>query len=73
MKAIINRQQNFGTLNGVITKNDEIRTVVNQHIKSGTAKKLIDTEETLMYELGENPNSNMHPVFQDIFNTFGMK
>lgn len=73
MKAIINRQQNFGTLNGVITKNDEIRKVVNQNLKQGTAKLLVDTEETLMYELGEKPNSNLHPVFQDIFNSFGMK
>ena len=65
MKAIINNKSTFGTLNGVITKNSEIRTVVNQHLKAGTAKKLIDTEETLMYELGEQkPNSNMHPIFQ---------
>ena len=53
MKAIINRTANFGTLNGVITKNDEIRKVVNQHLKQGTAKLLVDTEETLMYELYE--------------------
>ena len=52
MKAIINRTANFGTLNGVITKNDEIRKVINQHLKQGTAKLLVDTEETLMYELG---------------------
>jgi hypothetical protein len=53
MKAIINRIENFGTLNGVITKNDEIRKVVNQHLKQGTAKLIVDTEETLMYELYE--------------------
>jgi hypothetical protein len=53
MTAVINRGETFGTLNGVITKNDEIRKVVNQHLKQGTAKLLIDTEETLMYELGE--------------------
>ena len=59
MKAIINREQNFGTLNGVITKNEIIRKVVNEHLKQGTAKLLVDTEETLMYELGEQkPNSN---------------
>jgi hypothetical protein len=51
MVAIINRAQNFGTLNGVITKNSEIQTVINKNIKAGTAKKLIDTKETLMYEL----------------------
>ena len=58
MKAIVNKDGNFGTLNGVITKNSEIQTVINQHLKEGTAKKLIDTETTLMYELGEKPNSN---------------
>ncbi len=52
MKAIINRKQTFGTLNGVITINDVIRKVINQHLKQGTAKLLVDTEDTLMYELG---------------------
>jgi hypothetical protein len=74
MKAIINRQSSFGTLNGVITKNEEIRKVVNQNLKQGTAKLLIDTEETLMYELGETkPSSNVHPIFQEIFTSFGIK
>jgi hypothetical protein len=74
MKAIINRTQNFGTLNGVITKNEEIRKVVNQHLKQGTAKLLVDTEETLMYELGEQkPNSNMHPIFEQALKPFGIR
>ena len=74
MKAIINREQNFGTLNGVITKNDEIRKVVNQHLKQGTAKLLVDTEETLMYELGFcSPNSNMHPIFEQALKPFGIR
>ena len=74
MKAIINREQNFGTLNGVITKNDEIRKVVNQHLKQGTAKLLVDTEETLMYELGEQKtNSNMHPIFEQALKPFGIR
>ena len=51
MKAIINRTSDFGLLNGVITKNEEIRNVVNQHLKQGAARLLIDTDETLMYEL----------------------
>jgi hypothetical protein len=71
MKAIINRQQNFGTLNGVITKNDEIRKVINQHLKQGTAKLIIDTEETLMYILTEQ-KSNLHPVFAQALNSFGI-
>lgn len=52
MKAIINKTSNFGTLNGVITKNEEIRKLINENLKKGTATKLIDTDETLMYELG---------------------
>jgi hypothetical protein len=51
MKAIINRNETFGTLNGVLTKNKQIRTVVNQHLKQGNAKLLIDTIDTLMYDL----------------------
>jgi len=74
MKAIINRQKTFGTLNGVITKNDEIRKVINQNLKQGTAKLLVDNDETLMYELGEQkPNSNMHPIFEQILKPFGIK
>lgn len=74
MKAIINRTSNFGTLNGVITKNEEIRKVVNQHLKQGTAKLLVDTEETLMYELGEQkPNSKLHPIFEQALKPFGIK
>lgn len=74
MKAIINRQQNYGTLNGIITKNDEIRRVVNQHLKQGTAKLLVDNEETLMYELGEQkPISNMHPIFEQVLKPFLIK
>ena len=33
MKAIINKDQNFGTVDGVITKNSSIQTPLNQHIK----------------------------------------
>ena len=50
--AIINRETNFGTLNGVIKSKREIMKEVYQHLKAGTAKLLIDTEETLMYKLG---------------------
>lgn len=58
MIAIINRAQSFGTLNGVITKNSEIQTVINKSIKDGTAKKLIDTKDTLMYELIKKNKNN---------------
>ncbi len=74
MKAIINRNSNFGTLNGVITKNEEIRKVINQRLKQGTAKLLVDTEETLMYELGEQEfDSNMHPIFEQALKPFGIR
>ena len=51
MKAIINRTVTYGMLNGIITKNEEIRKLINQHLKQGKAKLIIDTEETLMYIL----------------------
>ena len=51
MKAIINIGQTFGTLNGTFTLNSEIRKVVATKLKEGKAKLLIDTDETLMYEL----------------------
>ena len=50
--AIINRTTNFGTLDGVLKSKTEIMKEVYQHLKAGTAKLLIDTEETLMYKLG---------------------
>lgn len=49
--AIINRNKKFGTLNGVIKLNSEINSLIFKALKAGTAKKLIDTDETLMYEL----------------------
>lgn len=51
MKAIINNGQKFGTLNGVITLNYEIKKVVFSKLKENKATKLIDTDETLMYEI----------------------
>ena len=74
MKAIVNIGQTFGTLNGVIIKNEEIRKVINQNLKQGTAKLLVDTEETLMYELGEQkPKSNLNPIFEQAIKPFAIK
>jgi hypothetical protein len=53
MKAIINNGQTFGTLNGVLTLNSEIRKLVFKALKESKATKLIDTDETLMYEINE--------------------
>ena len=53
MKAIINVGKEFGTLNGVYTKNSEIRKVVFKALKENRATKVIETEETLMYEINE--------------------
>jgi hypothetical protein len=73
MKAIINKSKLFGTLGGVITKNDEIRKVIHQHLKQGCARLLVDTEETLMYDLEENNKSNMNPIFIQALKPFGIK
>ncbi len=71
MKAIINKDGKFGTLNGVLTNNIEIQTAINQHLKKGTAKKLVDTESTLMYELEcDHHTNNMHPIFAQIFKPY---
>lgn len=51
MKAIVNRNQTYGTLNGVMTENTTVRKEINSKLREGKAKLLIDTEETLMYEL----------------------
>lgn len=53
MKAIINNGQKFGTLNRVITLNSEIKKIVFSKLKENKATKLIDTDETLMYEIKE--------------------
>jgi hypothetical protein len=76
MKAIIIKDRNFGTLDGVITKNNDIQAEINQHLKEGKAKKLVDTETTLMYELYKyelyKPVSNLHPVFAELLKPFGV-
>lgn len=74
MKAIVNKKQTFGTLDGVWTKNEEVMSVVNAHLKSGSAKLLVDTEETLMYELKEvEATPNIHPLFSQILKPFGIR
>ncbi len=54
MKTIvINRGLQFGTLNGVFTLNSELQSMVVKALKAGKAKKLVDTENTLMYKITE--------------------
>lgn len=45
--------QKLWTLNGVYTLNSEIRKLVASKLKENKAKKLVDTDETLMYELND--------------------
>lgn len=52
-KVIICRGETFGTINGVVAKNSEIQCMVIKHLKAGTARKVLDTDTTLMYELGK--------------------
>jgi hypothetical protein len=53
MIVIINRNAIFGTLDAVITKNEELHDLIIQYLKLGRARKLLDTETTLMYKLEE--------------------
>lgn len=53
MKAILTLGENFGTIDGKVAENKVIRQLINEHLKLGTAKLLVDTETVLMYQLGE--------------------
>jgi len=50
-KAIINRKLQFGTLNGVIMENSKILKIIHDAIKKNIAKLVIDTDQTLMYNI----------------------
>lgn len=50
-KVIINKNSNFGTIDGVIMCYFELKKIVNASLKQGKAKKIVDNYETLMYEL----------------------
>jgi len=49
--AIIHRGKGSSTLNGANLKTEKVLSEINRQLKAGTAKKLVDTENTLMYEL----------------------
>jgi hypothetical protein len=51
MKVIINRGQSFGTIDGVITETEKIYKLINVHLKAGTARLIVDNNETLMYSI----------------------
>lgn len=69
MEAIINRKMGFGTIGGVIKPNKEILAIVLKNIKSGTAKLLIDTDDTLMYRLEDN-KPKLHPIMEQALKPF---
>lgn len=50
-RVVINKGETFGTLDRAILKNDELRTLVNKHLKQGTAQLVIDNDDTQMYRL----------------------
>lgn len=52
-KAIINRNLQFGTLDGVIMENSKILKIIIDAIKKNAAELIIDTNETLMYNLNQ--------------------
>jgi hypothetical protein len=49
--AIVNRGQKFGMLFGVITKNEEIHSVIFKAIKEKRAEKIVDNDTTLVYKI----------------------
>jgi hypothetical protein len=50
-KVIINRGENFGTLDGEIVANQILWRMVWGALKEGKAKLLCDTDTTVMYEI----------------------
>jgi hypothetical protein len=48
---IINRQENVSSYRGVLISTEQARKEMYSLIKQGKAKLLIDTEQTLMYEI----------------------
>lgn len=54
MRAIVNKGLMFGMLNGVATLNSEINKVVANYLKNGRATLLLDSEDTLMYDLEDS-------------------
>ena len=49
--AIVIRGQKFGMLFGVITKNEEIHSVIFKAINEKRAKKIVDNDTTLAYKI----------------------
>ena len=49
--AIVNRGQKFGMLFGVITKNEDIHSVIFKAIKEKRAEKIVDNDTTLAYKI----------------------
>jgi hypothetical protein len=54
INLIINRGQKFSSRNGVYIKTAEAMTIANKALKEGRAKLIVDTPNTLAYEINEN-------------------
>lgn len=51
MNLIINRNEKFSTFNGKYITTDEARKIMIKALKEGRAKLLIDSTETLGYQI----------------------
>lgn len=69
--AVYNREEQFGTIDNVLTSNKDVHVFILKHLKQGNAKLLIDTENTLMYKVTiEETKSNLHPIFEQALSPF---
>jgi hypothetical protein len=59
MIAVVNRNSEFGTINGVVQKNLFIMAKICKYLKEGKATKLVDTEETLAYKFVNLSNEEL--------------
>jgi hypothetical protein len=51
MRILINRKLEVGEQNGIIKENKILWPIIYKALKSGFAKLIVDTEDTLMYEI----------------------
>jgi|SanBayMetagenome_1026888.scaffolds.fasta_scaffold16920_6 hypothetical protein len=51
MNLIINRNEKFSTYNGQYITTDEARKIMIKALKEGRAKLLVDSTETLGYQI----------------------
>ena len=51
VRVIMDKNSGYGTINNVVTPNNECISLVIKFLKKGNAKLIIDTNDTIMYHI----------------------